>query len=265
MPYQVVTPDVPPEDNPPLQRAMVVVAHPDDAEFGAGGLVAKLRAAGVEVVYVVCTAGNRGGEGERTEVELAQEREREQRAAASALGVETVVNLGYDDGTLTPSIELRRDITREIRRHRPNLVVTQNPVRNFGPIGGNHPDHLAVGEATLAAVYPTARNPMAFPELLRDEGLDKWVVDWVYVFGTRPNHYEDVDAVIDLKVRALLAHASQLGPEVEGWVRQRTAELAAEAREQGLGEMEHAEGFRRMYTGQRRPRGPIAEPEPAGD
>jgi LmbE family N-acetylglucosaminyl deacetylase len=252
VPYQVITPDRAPEDDPPVERAMVVVAHPDDAEFGAGGLVAKLVAAGVEVVYVVLTAGNRGGEGDRSEVELAAERDREQRAAAGALGVGTIVNLGFDDGTLEPSIEVRKAITRAIRQHRPNLVVTQNPVRNFGPIGGNHPDHLAVGEATLAALYPTARNPMAFPELLAVEGLDKWVVDWVYVFGTdQEDHYEDIDAVMDRKLTALLAHASQLGPEVEGWVRQRCGELAARARERGLGEMRYAEAFKRMYTGQR--------------
>jgi|SRR5438309_277056 LmbE family N-acetylglucosaminyl deacetylase len=259
-----------PEEEPRIERAMVVHAHPDDMEFGCGGTVAKLAAGGAEVTLVVCTAGNRGGEGERSEEELARVREEEQAAAARVLGIKHVVNLGYDDGSLTPSLELRKDITRQIRKYRPNLVFSANPVRNFLPIYGNHPDHLAAGEATLAAVYPTARNPMAFPELMRDEGLDKWVVDWVYVTGAvgEPDHYEDITAYIEKKVEALLCHKSQLEPEVANFVKYRDTERAKKAKELGLGDFEYAEAFRQMFVGEiRRPEDVLrlAQEERAGE
>jgi LmbE family N-acetylglucosaminyl deacetylase len=240
------------EDHFPIERAMVVHAHPDDAEFGCAGTVAKLASRGVEVTLVVATNGDAGGEGDRTHEQLRQVREQEQRAAADILGIKNVVNLGYPDGYLTPSLELRKDITRQIRRHRPNLVITANPVRNLGPIYGNHPDHLAVGEATLAAVYPTARNPMAVPELLEKEGLDKWVVDWVYIVGTalaEPNHYEDITDFIEQKKAALLVHESQLGPEVGEYQARANALLAREAQAKGYGEMEYAEEFYKLFTG----------------
>jgi LmbE family N-acetylglucosaminyl deacetylase len=236
----------------PVRRAMVVHAHPDDAEFSCGGTIARMAADGVEWTMVVATSGNRGGEGDRTEEALTRVRVEEQRAAADVLGINGVVNLGYDDGSLTPSLELRRDITRQIRKYQPDLVVTANPVRNFGFIGGNHPDHLAVGEATLSAVYPTARNPMAVPELLK-EGLEKWVVTWVYVTGAtleKPNHYVDVSDYLDRKIEALLRHKSQLGDWVDGWIRVQQRRAAVDAREAGAGEMEYAEAFYRMYTGE---------------
>jgi LmbE family N-acetylglucosaminyl deacetylase len=231
---------------------MVVHAHPDDAEFAAGGTIARMASEGVEWTLVICTEGNRGGEGDRTEEELTRVRVEEQRAAADLMGVTNVVNLGYDDGSLTPSLELRRDITRAIRRYQPDLVITANPVRNFGPIGGNHPDHLAVGEATLAAIYPTARNPMALPEL-RAEGLEKWYVNWVYVSGAaqvQPNLYVDVTDHVEAKVKALQAHGSQLGDWVAEWVTTQCRRTALEAAERGMGTMDYAESFQRMYTGE---------------
>jgi LmbE family N-acetylglucosaminyl deacetylase len=240
------------EEQFPIDRAMVVHAHPDDAEFGCSGTMAKLAAQGVEVTLVVATNGDAGGEGDRTHEELMRVREQEQRAAAEILGVKNVINLGYPDGYLTPSLELRKDITRQIRKYRPNLVITANPVRNLGPIYGNHPDHLAVGEATLAAVYPTARNPMAVPELRDLEGLDKWVVDWVYIIGTalaEPNHYEDISDFMEKKKAALLVHESQLGPEVGEYQGKANAFTARQAREKGYGEMEYAEEFFKMFTG----------------
>src|SRR5207253_10464689 len=100
------------------------------------------------------------------------------------VGIEAYINLGYDADSMMPSLELRKDITRVMRKDRPNLVITHNPVRNFNYIGGNHPDHLAIGEATLAAIYPTARNPMAVPDLL-EEALEKWAVHWGYLTGRR--------------------------------------------------------------------------------
>jgi LmbE family N-acetylglucosaminyl deacetylase len=240
------------EEQFPVDRAMVVHAHPDDAEFGCSGTLAKLAARGVEVTMVVATNGDAGGEGDRTHEELMRVREQEQRAAADILGIDHVINLGYPDGYLTPSLELRKDITRQIRKYRPNLVITANPVRNLGPIYGNHPDHLAVGEATLAAVYPTARNPMAVPELRDLEGLDKWVVDWVYIIGTalaEPNHYEDITDFMEQKKAALLAHQSQLGPEVAEYISKADAYTARQAGEKGLGEMAFAEQFYKLFTG----------------
>lgn len=236
-----------------IKRAMVVHAHPDDAEFTAAGTIAKMAAAGTEWTLVIATAGNRGGEGDRTEDELVGVRDQEQRAAADLMGVKNIVNLGYDDGSLQPSLELRKDITRAIRQHRPDLVITANPVRNFSFIGGNHPDHLAVGEATLAAIYPTARNPMALPELLADEGLDKWVVRWVYVGGAAqedPNLFVDITDHVDTKIAALKSHASQLGDWVDGWVKLQAARTAHDGRERGVVEGDYAESFYRMYTGE---------------
>lgn len=239
------------EDLYPIERAMVVHAHPDDAEFGCSGTLAKLAAQGVEVTMVVCTNGDAGGEGDRSHEELKLVREQEQRDAADILGVTNLVNLGYADGYLTPSMELRKDITRQIRKYRPNLVITANPVRNLGPIYGNHPDHLAVGEATFSAVYPTARNPMAVPELREQESLEKWVVDWVYVTGTteEPNHYEDITETMDKKAAALAAHKSQLGPEVPEYMRQVNAATARKAKEKGFGDFEYAEEFYKLFTG----------------
>jgi LmbE family N-acetylglucosaminyl deacetylase len=231
---------------------MSVAAHPDDAEFNCAGTLAKLAEDGVEITLVVCTAGNRGGEGDRSEVELARVRAQEQEAANEILGVKNYVNLGYDDGSLMPTLELRKDITRVIRKYRPNLVIVHNPVRNFGYIGGNHPDHLASGEAALAAIYPTARNPMALPELLQ-EGLEKWVVDWVYVTGQaleKPNHYADISRNIEKKVNALLAHKSQLGDWVAEWARGSAKESAERAARAGFGGIEYAEEFLKLFTGE---------------
>jgi LmbE family N-acetylglucosaminyl deacetylase len=241
------------EQEEKIERVLVVHAHPDDMEFQCGGTVAKWSDAGIEVNLVICTEGNRGGEGDRTEEELVKIRRVEQAAAAKVLGINEVVYLGYDDGSLLPTLELRKDITRQIRRLRPQIVLCPNPVRHFGSIGGNHPDHLAAGEATFAAVYPTARNPMALPELLRDEGLDKWVVRWIYCLG-RPhedvNYYEDIGGTIDRKVEALLCHKSQLQPEVAGFVKWWDGEKAQKAREKGLGDYQYVEAFMKLWTGE---------------
>ena len=250
-------PDAVTEELFPIHRAMSVGAHPDDAEFGCAGTLAKLAEDGVEVTVVVCTAGNRGGEGDRTEEELARVRVEEQQAANDILGVKNYVNLGYDDGSLMPTLELRKDITRVIRKYRPNLVITSNPVRNFSSIGGNHPDHLATGEATLAAIYPTARNPMALPELL-PEGLEKWVVDWVYITGQtleKPNLYEDISRTIDKKANALLAHQSQLGDWVGKYARVSAKEAAERAAKVGVEGIEYAEEFLKLFTGEARAEG----------
>ncbi len=220
----------------PLERVLVVISHPDDAEFGAGPTIAHLAAAGARVDYVVTTDGSKGTEDpEVTPEQLSSTRMGEQRAAADILGVTEIVHLGHPDGYLTPSLELRRDITRQIRRFRPDLVITQNPTRRLdhNPFIG-HPDHLATGEATLAAVYPAARDHLNFPELWRDEGLEPWKVRQVLLTGVEePNLWIDVSATFETGLKAIMAHVSQVKPtEVEERMRER-ARLVGEP--QGIG------------------------------
>jgi len=217
----------------PLERALVIFSHPDDAEFSAAATIALLTARGARVDYVVTTDGGKGSEDPAiSEEELSAMRQAEQRAAADVLGVMEIVHLGYPDGYLMPTLELRRDIVREVRRFRPDLVIAQNPVRRQdGNVFIGHPDHLATGEATLAAVYPAARDRLNFPELI-DEGLEPWKVRQVLVSGVeRPNLYLDVSETFDRGLHALLCHSSQIAdaPAVEERVRQRAAELGEPA------------------------------------
>jgi len=209
----------------PLERALVVVSHPDDGEFGAAPTIARLTGAGVRVDYVVTTDGGKGTEDpDVTPEQLSSTRVAEQRAAADILGVRDIVHLGYPDGYLTPSLDLRRDITRQIRRFRPDLVITQNPQRRLdhNPYIG-HPDHLATGEATLASVYPAARDHLNFPELWRDEGLEPWKVRQVLLTGVeQPNLWLDVADTFEVGMRAIQAHASQVdGDDVIERMRER--------------------------------------------
>lgn len=218
-----------------LERALVVISHPDDAEFGAAPTIARLSRSGIRVDYVVTTDGGKGTEDPAVSSErLAATRRAEQRAAADILGVTEIVHLDFPDGYLTPSLELRREISRQIRRFRPDLVITQNPQRRLdhNPYIG-HPDHLATGEATLAAVYPASRDRLNFPELL-DEGLQPWKVRQVLLTGVEePNLWLDVADTFEVGLRALKAHASQMGDrDVEAWLRDR-ARLAGEP--QGIG------------------------------
>lgn len=217
----------------PLDRVLVVFSHPDDAEFSAAATIAGLTAAGARVDYVVTTDGGKGTEDPAvTSGQLSATRAAEQRAAADLLGVAEIVHLGYPDGELTPSLELRRDIVRQIRRFRPDLVIAQNPVRrqDGNPFIG-HPDHLATGEATLAAVYPAARDRLNFPELL-SEGFEPWNVRQVLVSGVeRANLYVDVTGTFEIGLQALFCHDSQISDRaaVEARVRQRAAELGEPA------------------------------------
>ena len=231
----------------PVQRVMFVAAHPDDADVRAGGTIAKWAAAGKEIAYVIATSGNRGGDGSIGESELAAVREEEQRKAAGVLGVEDVRFLGHEDGYLTPSLDLRKDITREIRRFRPEVVITHNPIRHFG--WGNHPDHFAVGEATYAAIYPTARNPMAYPDLAED-GLEPWEVVWsMAIDAESPDHFEDVAATIDTKVEAISQHASQYGEAYLSKVPMLCAMTAQQAAGAGYPGLSMAESFRIRFEG----------------
>jgi LmbE family N-acetylglucosaminyl deacetylase len=200
-----------------VERVLAVTAHPDDVDFGFAGSVATLTDAGIEVAYCIVTDGDAGGsEYGVPRGEMAPMRRDEQRAAAAIVGVHEVHFLGYPDGRLEATIELRKDITRVIRKVRPDRVYAQSPDRNWDRIYASHPDHLAAGEAAVAAVYPDARNRWAHPELA-DEGLEPWTVDelWLGVGGELATHYLDVTDALERKIEALLCHKSQL-PDPDG-------------------------------------------------
>jgi LmbE family N-acetylglucosaminyl deacetylase len=187
-----------------------VTAHPDDVDFGAAGTVATWTDAGVEVTYCVVTDGDAGGfDPSVPRTEIPRIRRAEQTAAAAAAGVTDLEFLGYPDGRLEVSIDLRRDICRVIRRVRPQRVVCQSPERNWQRIFASHPDHLAAGEAVVCAVYPDSRNPFAFPELLA-EGFDPWTVAELWVMAApTADRTVDVTDVFDRKIAALRCHESQ--------------------------------------------------------
>lgn len=229
--------------------AMVVMAHPDDAEFGCGGAVAAWVREGWTVHYVVCTDASAGGGDGATEcgpearAKITATRKAEQRAAADVLGVSDVVFLDYPDGLLQPTIELRKQLVALLRRYRPTRVVCQSPERSWQPqlmIGRYHPDHLAAGTATLAAIYPASQNPWDFPELLA-EGLPPHRVREILVMGTPNDNYAvDITATFATKMDALRAHASQVGmsAELEERMRSRAATLG-EAHGLELAELFH--------------------------
>jgi LmbE family N-acetylglucosaminyl deacetylase len=194
------------------ESVLVVTAHPDDVDFGAAGSLARWAAAGSAISYCVVTDGDAGGfDPDVPRSEIPAIRQAEQRAAAAAIGVDDVRFLGYPDGRLVPSIELRRDISRVIRQVRPTRVLCQSPERNWTRLYASHPDHLAAGEATICAVYPDSRNPFAHPELAEDEGLEAWTVAELWVMATpHPDTFVDITDTLERKLAALLCHESQL-------------------------------------------------------
>ncbi len=233
-----------------VQRVLCVAAHPDDLDFGASGTVAGWVDAGIAVTYLLCTRGDQGGFDDTPREDMPAIREREQRDAAAAVGVEDVRFLeGYRDGWLDPTHDLQRDIARAIRQVRPQRMVIQSPERNWARIGASHPDHLAAGEASIRAVYPAARNPFAYPELLSQEGLEPWTVSEVWLMADpAPDHLVDITARFHRKLEALHAHKSQtshmdgLETMLRGWGG-RTAEAG------GLPAGTLAEAFRVVATG----------------
>jgi LmbE family N-acetylglucosaminyl deacetylase len=207
-------------------RVLVVTAHPDDAEFGAGGTVARLVRQGAQVTYVIVTNGNKGSaDRAMTPERLARIRQEEQQNAARVLGVERVEFLGYEDGEVEDTRDLRRDVTRQIRRWRPDLIITQNPHRTYN-LYGSHRDHRITAGVVLDCVYPLARDHMAFPELL--PALEPHKVREVYLMQWDDPHLViDITDAIDLKLKALACHQSQFArfADVEARVRERSAEL----------------------------------------
>lgn len=231
-------------DDGAVERVLVVTAHPDDVDFGVAGTVALWTSSGVEVTYCVCTDGDAGGFDPTVDRgAIPAIRRAEQVEAAKQVGVHDVRFLGYPDGALTPSLELRRDISRVIRQVRPQRMVIQSPDRNWARIGASHPDHLACGTAAIAAIYPDARNPFAHRELLRDEGLADWAVaeTWLQAHPEL-NHWVDITTVFATKLAALRAHESQTGHD-EGFEERMHGWFAANAERAGLPLDSRAEGF----------------------
>lgn len=201
------------DEIPPLTRVMAIYAHPDDPEFFSGGLLAKFAAEGKELIYVLATSGDKGTEDpEMTRERLIEIREGEQRAAAGVLGSQNVIFLRYPDGELQATLGLRRDLTRLIRQQKPDIVITNDPATFYTRFGSiNHPDHRAIGEAALAAVYPSARDRHTFVELWRDEGLEPHKVRRVYLSGTLQHNIKiDITRYLAQKTEAVSQHRSQV-------------------------------------------------------
>lgn len=230
------------------ERVLVVVAHPDDADFGAAGTVAGWTSLGCAVTYCIVTDGAAGAvDGATDSASLSATRQREQREAAGMVGVEEVVFLGYPDGGLEPTREVRRDVSRVIRQVRPDRVITQSPERDYDRIRASHPDHLAAGEATLRAVYPDARNPYAHPELL-EAGFEPFEVPEVWLMAApTPDRVVDITDHFEKKLAALRSHRSQIADPraIETFIRDWTASTAQRF---GLGQGRLAEAFRVMDT-----------------
>jgi LmbE family N-acetylglucosaminyl deacetylase len=227
---------------PPL-RILGVFAHPDDPEFSCGGSAAVWASQGAQITYVIVTNGAAGSNDPTQDLAaLVSLRQAEQRAACAVLGVQEVIFLGYPDGTLQPTLELRRELTRLIRRLKPDRVVCGDPTSFFyGDFYINHPDHRAVDEATVHAIFPSAVSRPIFPELLA-EGLEPHQVKELYMLGDdkQVNTFVDITGVLDSKIEALRCHKSQLDPGDGQWVREWAVEVGKAA---GL---PYAEAFRVM-------------------
>jgi LmbE family N-acetylglucosaminyl deacetylase len=230
-------------DDTAISRILVIAAHPDDVDFGAAGTIAGWTDRDIEVTYCVVTDGDAGGFDEDfPRAEMSALRRAEQIAAAKCVGVHDVRFLGYPDGRVEATLELRRDLARVIRQVRPDRLLCPSPERNYARMAPSHPDHRAVGSAALDAVYPDARNPFAFPEL-REEGLAAWTVTEIFILGgPTPNHFVDVSATFGRKLAALRAHESQTGhmDNLEDRIRTMLGRMASQA---GLPEGQLAEAF----------------------
>lgn len=227
-----------------VQRALVVAAHPDDADYGAAGTLAGWTAAGIEVTLLLCTRGEQGGFDETPRDQIPAIREREQQAASAELGITDVRFLdGWSDGWLEPTWDLQKAIVRVIRQVRPQRVLCQSPQRLLQRLQASHPDHLAAGEATVRAVYPAAENRFAWPELL-DEGLEPWKVGELWLMAHDDmSHTVDITDQFAAKVRALQAHVSQTAHQGDGLEQMLRGWSAGNADRAGLPEGRLAEIF----------------------
>lgn len=239
------------------ERVLVVVAHPDDIDFGTAGTVAQLTAAGAHVAYCLVTSGE-AGEDDMTfsSEELAATREAEQTAAAAEVGVTSLHWLHHPDGMVEANFALRRDISRVIRIEKPDVVISQSPERNYDSVYGSHPDHLETAEATLRAVYPDSRNPRAFTKELLDEGYAPHTVNNVWVVQIEPSLYVDITDVFDQKLRALRSHASQVAKrdaefDLSKLMREWGERIAAGAANKGIDHFDVQENPGRLAEGYR--------------
>lgn len=231
----------------PIKSILVVMAHPDDAEFCCGGIAKQYTDNGVAVTYIVLTGGDKGNHDLGVTVsQVVEKRMEEQRRAAAVAGVKDVIFMGEEDGFLQPTRELRKRLVRIIRQLRPDVIICQNPNAYFlGDNYINHPDHRNAGMATIEAIFPAAGNPMFFPDLLA-EGLTPHNIRelWVCMVDA-PNFKVDITPQIDVKILALRQHVSQFDDldEMEKWVRERWVEQGPD------GDSRYYEGFQRMWFG----------------
>ncbi len=237
-------------DDTEVARILVIVAHPDDVDFGAAGTIAQWTDAGIDVRYCIVTNGDAGGSDPSiSRADMGRLRQAEQTAAAKQVGVTELTFLGYPDGRVEATLELRKDLSRVIRMVRPDRVVCPSAERNYARIGTSHPDHRAVGSAALDAVYPDSRNQFAFPELLADERLEPWTVREVWISASpEPTHYVDITDTFPRKAAALRAHASQIADfdQLQERLLGMTTRLAQQG---GLPEGRLAEAFLVIQTG----------------
>jgi len=222
-----------------VAQVMVVTPHPDDAEYGVAGTVARWASEGKEIVYVVCTNGDKGtSDANMKPEELAKIREQEQLAAAKLLGVREVIFVRHPDQSLEDTPEFRKEIVRLIRMYRPETVVTADPYRRYIW----HRDHRITGQVTLDAIFPYARDRLSYPDLL-DEGLQPHAVKEVLLWASEDlNYRSDITDTFDIKLAALRCHKSQVGQnpsrELEKWLRQRH-QMMAEGEDFELAEAFH--------------------------
>lgn len=213
-------------ENEEYSRVMVIVAHPDDMEFSSAGTVSKFVKEGRTVVLVQCTSGDKGtARRDISSAELGATREAEERESCRRLGISEVIFLRIGDGELMPDLNFREKLVRQIRTHRPDIVITHDPFRPYSL----HPDHRAVGITTVDSVYPTVRDPLYFPEHLK-EGLEPHKVAELWLYGSEyPDTYIDISETIDDKINALKAHTSQLGDAdgLEERMRERAKEVGS--------------------------------------
>lgn len=232
-----------------IERAMVVYAHPDDAEWMAGGTVAAWARDGVEITYVLVTNGGSGSsDPDMTRERLTEIRMVEQQDACDVLGVANFVKLGFEDGYIYPDLDLRKAVAREIRRFKPTAVISHDPTARFA-MGAyvNHPDHIAVGEVVCRSINPDASSGLMFPELWKDEGFEPHLPTLLCLSRfTEGDVFVDITDTLDLKAKALLRHRSQIADPsgLEQWMRERFTE---NGKRFGV---EAAEAFRVLRVGE---------------
>ena len=225
-----------------VERAMAIYAHPDDAEFGMAGTVAKWAKAGVEFTYCMVTNGASGSQDpDMTRERLRDIRAAEQSEAAKILGVKNVVFLEFEDGYLEPTIDVRRAVARQIRIHKPDVIFTMDPTMRYGGGYVNHPDHIAAGEVVLRSINPDASTRQMLPELWQKERLEphKPKALFLMAFGA-PDTIVDVSDVVDVKIKALLAHRSQIDADSVDFIKSWMKEAGKKKR------YAYAEGFKVM-------------------